>query len=93
MDKMDIGTVNALSYEDFVDILGNVVEKCPVITAAVWSRRPFANLSALEAAINDFIDALPESGRPKEFYNISGRSDIDGNSYLFHLFPHHLILF
>ncbi|XP_072234198.1 2-oxo-4-hydroxy-4-carboxy-5-ureidoimidazoline decarboxylase [Leuresthes tenuis] len=60
---MDIAAVNALPYEDFVNIFGNVVEKCPVITAAVWTGRPFASLSALEAAINEFIDALPESGK------------------------------
>ncbi|XP_071370042.1 2-oxo-4-hydroxy-4-carboxy-5-ureidoimidazoline decarboxylase-like [Centroberyx affinis] len=60
---MDISAVNALSYDDFVNILGNVVEKCPIITAAVWSRRPFASLAALEAAISDFIEALPESGK------------------------------
>ncbi|XP_040921993.1 2-oxo-4-hydroxy-4-carboxy-5-ureidoimidazoline decarboxylase [Toxotes jaculatrix] len=60
---MDINAVNALPYEDFVNIFGNVVEKCPIITAAVWSRRPFASLPALEAAINEFIDALPESGK------------------------------
>lgn len=59
---MDISAVNALPYEDFVHVFGNVVEKCPLITAAVWSRRPFENLAALEAAINEFIDALPESG-------------------------------
>ncbi|KAK1884856.1 2-oxo-4-hydroxy-4-carboxy-5-ureidoimidazoline decarboxylase [Dissostichus eleginoides] len=61
--NMDIATVNALPYEDFVDILGNVVEKCPMITAAVWSGRPFLSLAALEAAIREFIDALPESGK------------------------------
>lgn len=60
---MEISTVNALPYEDFVKIFGNVVEKCPIITAAVWSRRPFVSLAALEAVINDFIDALPESGK------------------------------
>lgn len=59
---MEIATVNCLPYEDFVNIFGNVVEKCPIITAAVWSRRPFVNMSALEAAISEFIDALPESG-------------------------------
>ncbi|KAI4807044.1 hypothetical protein KUCAC02_017822 [Chaenocephalus aceratus] len=59
--NMDIAAVNALPYEDFVDILGNVVEKCPIITAAVWSGRPFLSLAALEAAISEFIDALPES--------------------------------
>lgn len=62
---MDISAVNALSYEDFVNTFGNVVEKCPVITAAVWSRRPFVSLNALEAAISDFIDKLPESGDPR----------------------------
>ncbi|KAL3040485.1 hypothetical protein OYC64_011494 [Pagothenia borchgrevinki] len=61
--NMDIATVNALPYEDFVDILGNVVEKCPIITAAVWSGRPFLSLAVLEAAISEFIDALPESGK------------------------------
>ncbi|GAA6217323.1 putative 2-oxo-4-hydroxy-4-carboxy-5-ureidoimidazoline decarboxylase [Lates japonicus] len=60
---MDINALNALPYEDFVNIFGNVVEKCPIITAAVWSKRPFVNLSALEAAIDEFIDALPESGK------------------------------
>lgn len=60
--NMDLSTLNALPYEDFVQIFGNVVEKCPIITAAVWSSRPFAGVSALEAAINEFIDALPESG-------------------------------
>lgn len=60
---MDISGVNALPYEDFVNTFGNVVERCPLITAAVWSRRPFENLAALEAAIHEFIDALPESGK------------------------------
>uniref|UniRef100_UPI0037E947BE 2-oxo-4-hydroxy-4-carboxy-5-ureidoimidazoline decarboxylase n=1 Tax=Semicossyphus pulcher TaxID=241346 RepID=UPI0037E947BE len=60
---MDVATVNALPYEDFVNIFGNVVEKCPIITAAVWSRRPFVSLAALETAIGEFIDALPESGK------------------------------
>ena len=55
---MDIEAINSLSYEDF----GNVVERCPIITAAVWSGRPFASGAALEAAINAFIEALPESG-------------------------------
>ncbi|KAI3355261.1 hypothetical protein L3Q82_018115 [Scortum barcoo] len=61
--SMDISAVNALPYEDFVDVFGNVVEKCPLITAAVWSRRPFVNFAALEAAIGEFVDALPESGK------------------------------
>lgn len=60
--SMDIGAVNDLSYEEFVDVFGNVVERCPVVAAAVWPRRPFRDVGELEAAINHFIDALPQSG-------------------------------
>lgn len=60
---MDIIAVNDLSYEEFVNIFGNVVEKCPIVAAAVWSERPFLSFTALEAAINEFIDILPQSGR------------------------------
>lgn len=59
---MDLATVNVLCFEDFVNVLGNVVDKCPIITAAVWSRRPFVTFNALESAIFEFIDALPQSG-------------------------------
>lgn len=61
-DTMDITAVNALSYEDFLEIFGNVVEKCPIIPAAIWIHRPFTGLADIEAHISDFIDCLPESG-------------------------------
>lgn len=61
--NMDIAAVNDLSYEEFVNIFGNVVEKCPIVAAAVWPERPFLSFTALEAAINDFIDILPHAGR------------------------------
>ncbi|XP_028289696.1 2-oxo-4-hydroxy-4-carboxy-5-ureidoimidazoline decarboxylase [Gouania willdenowi] len=60
---MDISAVNALPYEDFVNMFGNVVERCPIVAAAVWSRRPFENFKAVETAIHEFIDELPESGK------------------------------
>ncbi|XP_072545250.1 2-oxo-4-hydroxy-4-carboxy-5-ureidoimidazoline decarboxylase [Salminus brasiliensis] len=60
---MDISTVNALTYEEFLDIFGNVVEKCPIIPAAIWSYRPFKGLTDIEAQISDFIDSLPDSGK------------------------------
>lgn len=59
---MDIDTVNALCYKDFMKTFGNLVEQCPIIAGAVWSRRPFTSFAALEAAIAEFIDALPQYG-------------------------------
>ncbi|KAL6462803.1 hypothetical protein MHYP_G00292250 [Metynnis hypsauchen] len=60
---MDINAVNALTYEEFLEIFGNVVEKCPIILAAIWSNRPFRGVADIEAQISDFIDSLPESGK------------------------------
>ncbi|TSK98433.1 2-oxo-4-hydroxy-4-carboxy-5-ureidoimidazoline decarboxylase [Bagarius yarrelli] len=60
---MDINAVNALSYEDFLEVFGNVIEKCPIIPAAVWTHRPFSGLEDIEAHISNFINSLPESGK------------------------------
>ncbi|KAJ8375413.1 hypothetical protein SKAU_G00059930 [Synaphobranchus kaupii] len=60
---MDISAVNSLSYEEFVEIFGNVVEKCPLVAATVWSQRPFSSISDIETAITDFIDGLPNAGK------------------------------
>ncbi|XP_048866500.1 2-oxo-4-hydroxy-4-carboxy-5-ureidoimidazoline decarboxylase [Brienomyrus brachyistius] len=60
---MDISEVNSLSLEDFLEIFGNVVEKCPFVPAAVWSARPFATLADMEANIAELIDSLPTAGK------------------------------
>ncbi|XP_061661090.1 2-oxo-4-hydroxy-4-carboxy-5-ureidoimidazoline decarboxylase isoform X2 [Syngnathoides biaculeatus] len=62
-ENMDLSQVNELPYEDFVKIFGNVVERCPIVAAAVCSQRPFADIDAFEATICDFIDALSEAGK------------------------------
>ncbi|KAB1267464.1 putative 2-oxo-4-hydroxy-4-carboxy-5-ureidoimidazoline decarboxylase [Camelus dromedarius] len=60
---MDIEKVNSMDFREFVDVFGNVIERCPLIAAAVWSQRPFSNLEDLEKHFFAFIDALPLSGR------------------------------
>ncbi|KAM5181511.1 putative 2-oxo-4-hydroxy-4-carboxy-5-ureidoimidazoline decarboxylase [Mantella aurantiaca] len=60
---MDIRTVNDMSYEDFLDVFGNIIEKCPLISAAVWSNRPFASVKEMEKCVYEFIDCLPSSGK------------------------------
>uniref|UniRef100_A0A8C5PRV1 2-oxo-4-hydroxy-4-carboxy-5-ureidoimidazoline decarboxylase n=1 Tax=Leptobrachium leishanense TaxID=445787 RepID=A0A8C5PRV1_9ANUR len=59
---MDLHTLNSLNYEEFVKIFGNIVEKCPLISGAVWSSRPFASILELESSVCEFIDSLPSSG-------------------------------
>ncbi|KAK2170291.1 hypothetical protein LSH36_3g05071 [Paralvinella palmiformis] len=51
--------VNNLGYGEFTDIFGNIVEHCPVIAAAVWSRRPFSDFRSMGKAFCDVLDDLP----------------------------------
>ncbi|XP_032735853.1 putative 2-oxo-4-hydroxy-4-carboxy-5-ureidoimidazoline decarboxylase [Lontra canadensis] len=63
MQAMDIEKVNSMDFGEFVDVFGNVIERCPLIAAAVWSQRPFSNLEDLEKHFFAFIDDLPQSGQ------------------------------
>ncbi|XP_029458463.1 putative 2-oxo-4-hydroxy-4-carboxy-5-ureidoimidazoline decarboxylase [Rhinatrema bivittatum] len=60
---MDIKAVNSMSYEEFIDLFGNAVEKCPLIAGAIWSKRPFTTFVDLETSIFEFIDSLPQTGK------------------------------
>ncbi|KAB0405631.1 hypothetical protein E2I00_003153 [Balaenoptera physalus] len=59
---MDIEKVNSMDFGEFVDVFGNVVERRPLIAAAVRSQRPFSDLEDLEQHFFAFTDALPQSG-------------------------------
>ncbi|KAI5933519.1 putative 2-oxo-4-hydroxy-4-carboxy-5-ureidoimidazoline decarboxylase [Manis javanica] len=60
---MDIEKVNSMDFGEFVDVFGNVIERCPLIAAAVWSQRPFSGLEDLEKHFFAIVDALPQSGQ------------------------------
>ncbi|XP_002748961.1 putative 2-oxo-4-hydroxy-4-carboxy-5-ureidoimidazoline decarboxylase [Callithrix jacchus] len=60
---MDIEKVNSMDFGEFVDVFGNVIERCPLIAAAVWSQRPFLDLEDLQKHFFAVIDALPQSGQ------------------------------
>ena len=59
---VSMDTVNELGYESFVSMFGNVVERCPVIAAAVWSLRPFPNIHKLHQALCMVIDGFSTQG-------------------------------
>ncbi|MGH0183671.1 UNVERIFIED_CONTAM: hypothetical protein FKN15_012624 [Acipenser sinensis] len=61
--SMDVQTVNSMTCEEFVCVFGNVVERCPLIAAALWSRRPFSSTLELENGFNEFIDSLSIEGK------------------------------
>lgn len=56
-----IEQVNSLDYIDFVLLLHNVVEDCPLCAAAVWKDRPFKSTLDLFEKICSFLDRLSDS--------------------------------
>lgn len=57
-----VAEVNSLSYEDFIDTFGNVVEKCPLIAAVVWERRPFRSVQDMQTVFEKTIDEITIEG-------------------------------
>ncbi|XP_002741153.1 2-oxo-4-hydroxy-4-carboxy-5-ureidoimidazoline decarboxylase-like [Saccoglossus kowalevskii] len=60
---MRISDVNQLEFDEFTSKFGNVIEHATLITAAVWSERPFRSLTHLHDEICKFIDTLPDTGK------------------------------
>ena len=63
VNKLSIGSVNKMTYEDFIARFGNVVEHCSLCAAAVWRERPFRDAENLASCFGDFIDRLPINGK------------------------------
>ncbi|KAJ8297963.1 hypothetical protein KUTeg_024494 [Tegillarca granosa] len=44
MPSLSIAEVNQLPFEDFINIFGNAIERCPLGAATVWANRPFSDI-------------------------------------------------
>ncbi|KAJ8418579.1 hypothetical protein AAFF_G00000780 [Aldrovandia affinis] len=78
---MDISVVISLSYEEFMESFGNVVEKYPLVAATVWSQRLFASIDDIEGAFAGFLDSLPDSDKEgvlRRFPDLAGREFRNG---------------
>lgn len=62
MAQMSIGDVNAMDLDEFVEFFGNIIEHCPVLSAALWYHRPFRSPARFMEAMDDIVDRLPVEG-------------------------------
>ena len=60
---LTIEEVNALDYDSFNKILGNVIEHCPLCVSAISKKRPFQTIRHLHQSIATFIDELSDDGK------------------------------
>ena len=60
---LTVGDVNKLTYEEFIEKFGNVVEHCALFAASVCQERPFSTFEDIHEAFTKFMDSLPISGK------------------------------
>jgi 2-oxo-4-hydroxy-4-carboxy--5-ureidoimidazoline (OHCU) decarboxylase len=59
---LTLGDMNLMDFDLFVETFGNIMEHSSLITAALWTRRPFVSLSHALEEIEDIVAQLPSSG-------------------------------
>ena len=75
MNPVDLATLNAVSVDRFVDILGHVAEDSPSIARMAADRRPFTDLDDLTAA---FEQALGAADRGLQLAVLRAHPDLAG---------------
>jgi 2-oxo-4-hydroxy-4-carboxy-5-ureidoimidazoline decarboxylase len=59
-NAVDLAALNAMDRDAFVAVLGPAFENSPWVAATAWSRRPFASVEALHAAMLEVVREAPE---------------------------------
>ena len=72
---MTLAEINSLIHDEFVRIVGPVFEHSPWIAEAAWSKRPFATVEALHAAMCNIVRA---AGEEKQLALIRAHPDLVG---------------
>jgi len=58
--RLNLAALNAMDRDAFVAALGTTFENAPWVAQTAWSRRPFASIDALHAAMLDVVRQAPE---------------------------------
>jgi 2-oxo-4-hydroxy-4-carboxy-5-ureidoimidazoline decarboxylase len=72
---MTLAQLNSLSRDEFVRLVGPVLEHTPWIAEAAWPKRPFASLEAIHAALCEIVRAASEE---KQLALICAHPDLVG---------------
>lgn len=72
---MTLGQLNSISRDEFVRIVGPLFEHSPWIAEATWSKRPFASVEALHAAL---CETVRGAGEEKQLALIRAHPDLVG---------------
>ena len=77
MKQLDLATVNNLSKTEFVDLLKDIFEHSPWVAEGAYGAKPFANVSALHAAM---VRVVETAGEEKQLALIRAHPDLAGKA-------------
>jgi hypothetical protein len=60
--SITLSEMNAMDFDVFVETFGNVIEHSALVTAALWTKRPFSSLQNVVDQINAIVHTLPTDG-------------------------------
>ncbi|HEX7866860.1 MAG TPA: 2-oxo-4-hydroxy-4-carboxy-5-ureidoimidazoline decarboxylase [Variovorax sp.] len=61
--RLNLAALNDMDRDAFVAAVGSTFENSPWVAEAAWSRRPFASVDALHAAMLDVVREAPQERR------------------------------
>ena len=73
--RLNLDALNAMDRDAFVAAVGPTFENSPWVAQAAWSRRPFANVDALHAAM---LDVVREAPRERRIAFLCGHPELAG---------------
>ena len=72
-NRWNLGELNALDRDAFVEALGWIFEGSPWVVERTWPRRPFASLDALHEAT---IDVVRQASEPEQLALLRAHPDL-----------------
>jgi 2-oxo-4-hydroxy-4-carboxy--5-ureidoimidazoline (OHCU) decarboxylase len=54
--------INSMDFDIFVEKFGNVIEHSALVSAALWTKRPFSSVQNVLKEINAIVQSLPSEG-------------------------------
>ena len=58
-----LDAMNAMDFDEFIETFGNIIEHSALVTAALWTKRPFVSLQHVLNDVAEIVDTLPTEGR------------------------------
>src|SRR5215470_8365513 len=72
---LDLSALNAMDRDAFVAAIGPTFENAPWVAASAWTKRPFASVGGLHAAMLDVVRAAPDE---KQIAFLCGHPELAG---------------